>query len=200
MQIKYITKKLTRSEQQFFNIMLEGRLIALIVCQLQVTEANRFSFEEEMSATTSTRGIDLIKRFETFQAKPYLCPGGLPTVGYGSTFYEDSARVRLSDPAITMERADSLLHHAVRQFETSVDSLTRDDITQNQFDALVSFCFNVGPENLKTSTLLRKINADPNDQTIRNEFAKWTRAKGKKLAGLVKRREAEWKLYCEHVS
>ena len=80
-------------------------------------------------------------------------------------------------------------------FEQYVDSYCRDDINQNQFDALVSFAYNLGPANLKSSTLLKKVNANPEDETIRAEFMKWTKAGGRVLRGLVRRREAEANLY-----
>ena len=81
------------------------------------------------------------------------------------------------------------------QFERSVDALCVDTINQNQFDALVSFCYNVGASNLRTSTLLRKVNANPNDPTIALEFVKWNRANGRILNGLTRRRRAEAQLY-----
>ena len=80
-------------------------------------------------------------------------------------------------------------------FEKYVDSYCRDDINQNQFDALVSFAYNLGPANLKSSTLLKKVNANPEDETIAAEFMKWVKAGGKTLKGLVRRREAESQLY-----
>jgi lysozyme len=80
-------------------------------------------------------------------------------------------------------------------FEQYVDSYCRDDINQNQFDALVSFAYNLGPGNLKSSTLLKKVNANPEDESIRLEFMKWVKAGGKTLKGLVRRREAEANLY-----
>ena len=80
-------------------------------------------------------------------------------------------------------------------FEKNVDSFCRDDINQNQFDALVSFAFNVGTYNLKKSTLLKKVNLNPNDSTIKDEFLRWTKSNGKTLKGLVKRREEEANLY-----
>ena len=80
-------------------------------------------------------------------------------------------------------------------FENYVDSYCRDDINQNQFDALVSFAYNLGPANLKVSTLLKKINANPEDESIKLEFMKWVKAGGKTLKGLVRRREAEAQLY-----
>ena len=140
-------------------------------------------------------GIKLIKQFEGFKAKPYLCPANVPTIGYGNTFYSDGRKVKLTDPEISEATADTLLRSVLVSFEQYVDSFCRDDINQNQFDALVSFCFNLGPTNLRNSTLLKKVNANPKDPNIRTEFMKWTRAGGKVLPGLVRRREAEANLY-----
>jgi lysozyme len=142
-----------------------------------------------------TKGLDLIKSFEGLKLKPYLCPAKVPTVGYGSTFYENDKKVKLTDPSITEQRASELLLDSLKGFERYVDSYCRDDINQNQFDALVSFCYNLGPANLKSSTLLKKANVNPNDETIRDEFMKWTRSSGKILKGLTKRRQAESDLY-----
>jgi lysozyme len=140
-------------------------------------------------------GLDLIKKFEGLRTNPYLCSAGVPTIGYGNTFYEDGKKVTLNDSLITEERANNLLSLVVNNFEKHVDSFCRDDINQNQFDALVSFAYNLGPNNLKNSTLLKKVNINPNDPTIRDEFMKWTRAGGKALKGLVERRNAEANLY-----
>jgi lysozyme len=144
---------------------------------------------------TSKKGIELIKKFEGLKLKPYLCSAGVPTIGYGNTFYENNVKVKLSDPSISQERADQLLAFTLTTFEKYVDSFCRDDISQNQFDALVSFCFNLGPNSLKSSTLLKKVNANPNDPTIKDEFLKWTKAGGKVLKGLVLRRTAESECY-----
>ena len=128
-----------------------------------------------------SKGTDLIKRFEGWSAKPYLCPAKIPTIGYGNTFYENGVKVKMTDPAITMERGIELLKFILIGFEKYVDSYCIDNITQNQFDALTSFCYNVGPANLKSSTLLKKVNLNPNDPSIRNEFMKWTKGGGKTL-------------------
>ena len=145
--------------------------------------------------STSKAGLELIKKFEDLRDKPYICPAGVPTIGYGSTLYEDGTRVRLTDSPITQVRAEMLLANTIKSYERDVDSFTRDDINQNQFDALVSFAYNVGTRALKDSTLLRKVNNDPNDKMIANEFMKWVNGGGKKLPGLVKRRQAEAQLY-----
>ena len=144
---------------------------------------------------TSDEGIDLIKSFEGFSSKPYLCPAKIPTIVYGNTFYEDGKKVTMKDPEITEQRATELLQDSLKGFEKYVDSYCRDDISQNQFDALVSFCYNLGPANLKSSTLLKKANVNPNDPTIAQEFLKWNKAGGRALKGLTKRRQAESDLY-----
>ena len=143
----------------------------------------------------SKKGVDLIKSFEGLRLKPYLCSAKVPTIGYGNTFYENGSKVTLKDQAITETRATELLEWSLNKFEQYVDSYCIDSITQNQFDALVSFCYNLGPANLKASTLLKKVNKDPNDPTIRAEFMKWNKAGGRALAGLTRRREAEANLY-----
>jgi lysozyme len=141
------------------------------------------------------KGLDLIKSFEGLYLKPYLCPANVPTIGYGNTFYENGNKVTLKDPIITEARAIELLMSELGMYEQKVDSYCIDTINQNQFDALVSFCYNVGPGNLKSSTLLKKVNANPNDPTIRTEFLKWNKGGGKVLAGLTRRRTAEANLY-----
>jgi len=142
----------------------------------------------------SSKGLDLIKHFEGFSAKAYKCPAGVITIGYGSTYYENGDRVKITD-VIDKERATELLLGITRFFELEVDKMTRDDITQEQFDALVSFAYNLGSQALKGSTLLKKVNKNPNDLTISSEFSKWVKAGGKTLQGLVTRRISEAKLY-----
>jgi len=144
---------------------------------------------------TGPKGIELIKKFEGFESKPYKCPAGIPTIGYGATFYPDGKKVSMTDQPINEAQGTELLKSMLVSFEKYVDSYCRDDINQNQFDALVSFAYNLGPANLKSSTLLKKVNANPNDPTIKDEFLKWTKAGGKVLQGLVKRRAAEAELY-----
>lgn len=143
----------------------------------------------------SQKGLDLIKRFEGLELKPYKCPAGIPTIGYGNTYYPSGVKVKLTDPAITQIVAEALLKFLLGSYEKSVDSFCRDDISQNQFDALVSFAYNCGVNSLKSSTLLKKVNANPKDVTIADEFMKWNKAGGRVLAGLTKRRQAEADLY-----
>ena len=143
----------------------------------------------------SQEGINLIKRYEGFKPKAYLCPANIPTIGYGSTYYEDGTKVKLTDNPISETRATSLLMALLVSYEKAVDSFCRDDINQSQFDSLCCFAYNVGVNALKKSTLLKKVNANLNDPTIKNEFLKWDKANGKALKGLTKRRLDEANLY-----
>lgn len=140
------------------------------------------------------KGIPIIKRFEGLKLKAYFCPAGLPTVGYGSTWYENGSKVKMGD-VITIDRADKLLMFTVAEFGKQVDTLVTSSINANQLGALTSFAFNVGIGNFRKSTLLRLVNANPSNPAIRTEFGKWTRANGRVLKGLVTRRAAEADLY-----
>lgn len=142
----------------------------------------------------SEQGINLIKHYEGFKENAYKCPAGVVTIGYGSTYYENGSRIKITD-RIDKEAATDLLLGTLRFFELETDKMTRDDITQAQFDALVSFAYNLGTQALRGSTLLKKVNKDPNDKTISLEFTKWVKAGGKTLQGLVTRRISEAKLY-----
>lgn len=140
------------------------------------------------------KGIPLIKKYEGLKLSAYICPAGIPTIGYGSTFYENGSKVVLGEK-ISIERADSLLINMVQKFEISVRGLVKSQLNENQIGALTSFAFNVGAGNLKKSTLLKKVNTNPNDPTIRDEFMRWNKAGGKVLNGLTKRRNEEADLY-----
>jgi lysozyme len=144
----------------------------------------------------SQNGIELIAQFEGFRSKPYLCPAKVPTIGYGTTIYPGTKqKVTLQDPPITRELAIHILREDVKHYAHAVDNMTVDTISQNQFDALSSFAYNLGTEALRKSTLLKKVNINPNDKSIAKEFAKWINAAGKPLPGLIKRRQAESNLY-----
>jgi len=137
---------------------------------------------------------ELVKEFEGYKLTAYKCPAGIWTIGYGNTQYENGKAVKEGD-VITLERAEQLLELILIKFIQQVGEIVKTNISQNQKDALTDFAYNCGVGNLKTSTLLKKVNADPKDKTIRAEFEKWTRANGKVLNGLVKRRNAEANLY-----
>lgn len=141
------------------------------------------------------RGLDLIKEFEGLSLKPYLCSAKVPTIGYGSTFYESGAKVQMTDKPITKERAEDLLEIVANRFATRVFSMLKKPVTQNQFNALVSFAFNVGTTALQNSTLLKLVNNNPNDANISKEFLRWNKAGGKVVQGLTNRRVKESALY-----
>lgn len=141
------------------------------------------------------KGIDLIKKYEGFSKIPYVCPAGVPTIGYGNTFYTDGKKVTMADKPITEAQAEQLLVVLVDSFADKVTKLLKQQLNENQFNAVVCFAYNVGTGALAKSTLLKKINANPNDKAIRDEFLKWNKAGGKVLNGLVKRRLEESDLY-----
>lgn len=141
------------------------------------------------------QGLDLIKSFEGFSLVPYICPAGVPTIGWGTTRYPNGKKVTINDPKITVEFAQECLLYDVKQFELSVDNYCVDTLTSNQFSAIVSWTYNLGAGALKSSTMLKKINKNPNDLSIEKEMLKWVKAGNKTLQGLVNRRKAEWKLY-----
>jgi len=144
---------------------------------------------------TSANGIRLIQEFEGLRLTSYLCSAGVPTIGYGATYYHDGTKVKLGQ-TITREQANQLLVDHLKEFEGSVIGLLNGVVlNQNQFDALVSFTYNLGAGNLAKSQLLRFIKANPNDPKIAAEFAKWNRAGGEVSTGLVRRRKKEAQLY-----
>ena len=143
---------------------------------------------------TSQSGIDLIKWWEGFRSQAYKDSVGLPTIGYG-TLIDTIDEQYLLTATITMEVAERLLKLELVDIEWRMNRLIQQPINQNQFDSLASFCYNLGTGNLKRSTLLKKININPSDPTIRAEFAKWHNAGGVELKGLVRRRQAEADLY-----
>lgn len=139
--------------------------------------------------------LQLIRNAEGFRATPYACPAGVPTIGFGSTRYENDTPVKLSDPAITKARANALLYATLsKEYEPAVNRYVAVPLKQNQFDALVDFAYNCGIQNLRTSTLLKRVNSGDYDAAA-NEFGKWVYANGKKLGGLVTRRAAEAALF-----
>lgn len=141
-----------------------------------------------------TNNIDLIKDFEGFRSKPYLCAAGVATIGFGSTRYADGTKVTLQDKPITRDEAHKLLLDTLVPFENTVNKNVTVGLTQNMFDALVSFVYNVGSGNFVGSTLLKKLNKEDYHGAA-DQFLRWDKAGGKVLAGLTKRRKAERALF-----
>lgn len=138
---------------------------------------------------TSQAGIDLICAFEGFSPTPYLCPAKVWTIGFGST-----AGVTQHTPAISRDEAMALLRLELGKYETSVRRLITAPLNQNQFDALVSFTYNLGTGALQRSTLRAKLNRGEYEAAA-SELMRWVSAGGKKLPGLVRRRGAERELF-----
>lgn len=136
----------------------------------------------------SNAGKNAIKYFEGLYLHAYRCPAGVLTIGWGCTEGVTEGMT------ITTERAEQLLTAELAKFEAAVARLVRVPLTQHQFDALVSFAFNVGSGALERSTLLRKLNAG-DYAAVPGELARWTRGGGRVLPGLVKRRRAEAALW-----
>ncbi len=135
----------------------------------------------------------LCRRFEGCRLKPYLCPGGVPTIGYGATYYENGVRVTLFDPPITVERAESLLLWMVRTQYMPIalrqcPGLIRE--TPGRLAAIIDFGFNLGEGNLKASTLRRKVNLGEWEE-VPAQLLRWNKAGGKVQRGLTFRRQAE---------
>lgn len=133
----------------------------------------------------------LARRFEGLFLSPYLCPAGIPSIGYGATYYEDGARVTLMDPKITPARAELLLLWMVRTvYLPAVLKLCPGVTDPHRLAALIDFAFNLGTGNLRASTLRKRVNAGRWGDVL-VELRKWIRGGGKVLRGLVLRREAE---------
>ena len=135
---------------------------------------------------------DLCLVFEGLYLKPYLCPANVPTIGVGSTFYENGTRVSLADPAISRERAMALLEWELNHCLPKVRRLcpALKDWGEQATGAILDFAFNCGTGALQSSTLRKRINADDLDGA-KTELMRWVRGGGKVLPGLVRRRAAE---------
>lgn len=144
----------------------------------------------------NSKGTAFLHKEEGCRLSAYLDSVGKWTIGYGNTFYEDGSKVKKGDK-ITQERAESLFLIVVKQFEDAVNLTIKQELNANQFSALVSICYNIGIGAFKTSTLAKKVNANPNDPTIRNAFESWRygTVNGKKEPILLGRRQREADLY-----
>ena len=141
--------------------------------------------------TTGNGGIALIKQYEGLRLTTYKDAVGIPTIGYG---HVETPIPPGGTRTITAEDAEQILREDLQRFEHDVNNMLTVEVTQNQFDALVSFAFNLGPANLKSSTLLRKVNSGDFNGAA-EEFLKWNHAGGQVLAGLTARRNAEKNLF-----
>ncbi len=149
----------------------------------------------------SKTGIDLIKGFEKFIARPYLDAVGIPTIGWGFTYYPDGKRVTMKDPSLAIDQADLIF---MQIFNKDFAKYLPENVNQNQFDALGSLIYNIGVGNFLKSSLLKKVKENPNDPTIKESFLAWNKAtKDGKLVilnGLTIRRTKEAELYFKPIT
>lgn len=138
--------------------------------------------------------VDLAEHFEGFKSLPYLCPAGVPTIGFGFTHYLDGAAVTLGDAPMTRADAAVLLRHMMQtKYMPQTIRLCPDIGAAGRLGAITDFCFNLGAGALRASTLRKRILTDDWD-AVPAELRKWTRGGGRVLRGLVLRREAEIEL------
>ena len=139
-------------------------------------------------------GFKLLEELEGLELKAYKCSANVCTIGLGNTFYEDGSKVKEGD-IISEERAYLLFNLISKQFEKAINDNVKVDISQNQFNALFCFVYNIGIIGFKNSTLLRILNTYPNDGNIAKQFLRWNKINGKKSKGLTNRRIKESSLY-----
>lgn len=145
--------------------------------------------------------FEFLRKAEGFRECPYRDGAGVPTIGIGSTYYEDGTKVKMTDICISFEKAIQLVKNVLPPYENFVNLKTPAGITQNQYNALVSFAYNLGTDKLNVSTLLKKVIKDPGDPSIEQEFLKWNKIRNPKTKqldvsdGLTHRRQKEWILY-----
>ena len=136
-------------------------------------------------------GLALIKKFEGCELKAYQCSAGVWTIGYGHT------KDVVEGMEITQEQAEQMLVDELHEYESYINKYVTVALSQNQFDALVSWVYNLGPANLQSSTLLKVLNSG-DYSGVPAQIERWNKAGGKVLEGLIRRREAESALFCEN--
>lgn len=145
----------------------------------------------------SLDGVKFICKHEGFSSKPYLDSKGVPTIGFGSTYYLDDSRVTMDDGNISIDTAYELLqHHIDNEVIAHIEGISPlNNLEQNKIDAICSLAYNIGTHAFLDSTLLKVIQANADDDTIRQKFMLWNKSGGNVIQGLVNRRTAEADLY-----
>lgn len=146
----------------------------------------------------NSKGIEILKNFEGIKLKPYLDSGNIPTIGIGTTIYENGIRVTMKDPAITVERAEELLRHDVAALEQAISAALTVKLTDDQFSALICLAYNIGIKAFLTCTLFKVLSLGQYDKAA-DQFLVWNKVNGKVITGLTNRREAERKLFLTSV-
>ena len=136
----------------------------------------------------SAEGLSLIKKFEGCELKAYRCAANVLTIGYGTI------KNVTEGMEITQEEAETLLQEEMHEYEGYINDMVKVPLEQHQFDAMVSWVFNLGSGNLSSSTLLKKLNNSEYDE-VPAQIRRWNKAGGKVLDGLIRRREAEAKMF-----
>ncbi len=184
--LRKINGKLTQKQVDTFNSLLTTVPINMLIDLLGI---------EELSANkkTSENGINIIKDFEGYMSKAYDDGVGVMTIGWGTTLYPDGTKVKKGDTC-TKEQAEYYLKSDLKEFENTVNTVVTAALTQNQFDALVSLCYNIGSGAFSKSTLVKKLNGNKT-QDAADQFLVWNKGGGKVMQGLVKRRARERELF-----
>lgn len=138
----------------------------------------------------NSKGYKALHDREGLRLKPYLDTKRVPTIAMGNTYYEDGRKVTMQDKPLTIQQARNLATITADKFAFQVDSLLKSKVNQNQFNALVSLAYNIGINGFRNSTVLRKVNINPNDPAIKKAFMMWL-----KNPELKSRRESEVKQY-----
>lgn len=149
--------------------------------------------QPQNSNTASQLCFELVKHFEGCKLSAYKDVTGTPTVGYGTVYYSNGTKVKMGDK-ITQAQADAMLEEHLNTFFKQV-AKAAPNANQHQLDSLTAFAYNCGMGNLKSSTLLKKVNASAPISEIKAEFIRWNKSKGVELAGLTRRRKAEAYLF-----
>lgn len=142
----------------------------------------------------SNNCVNIVKEFEGFRSKPYKCSAGIPTIGYGSTFYINDEKVSMNDSPISIELAEELLMNTLNMFSAKVNNLIKVELNQNQYDAIISFVYNIGVGGFSKSTMLKLINSKDFTNASK-QFIRWNKANGKVVNGLTIRRKKEQELF-----
>lgn len=154
----------------------------------------QFLLKNPINRQVNQEGLNLIKEFEGFRNRAYLCPANVWTIGYGNTFYQDGRKVKQGD-RISEPEAEKLLKVTVQKFADQVGELIKVPVTSNQFSALLSLAYNIGVGAFARSTLLSMLNTGKSKQDVAIQFLRWDKANGRTLTGLQRRREREMELF-----
>lgn len=199
-QVKELQRLLSVREDGVFGIntlkavkdfQSKNRLVSDGVVGSKTFEA--LATNKKQSNNLSDNGMKLLEQFEGLRLEAYLDSASIATIGFGSIKYPNGNKVKLGDK-ITKTQAKEYKLHDLKEFESTVNTSVTVPLSQNQYDALVSLSYNIGSGAFKSSTLLKKLNSG-DYKGAAEQFLAWNKAGGKKVQGLVNRREAEQKLF-----